>query len=387
MSKSHIESNLIVKNSLIGIDESMVAYFPFKNSVNDVIKGLEPMVNENTTLTEDGIAVEEATINQMASPEFTPSSLGNNWGSWQSSVLTYERVKIFNKETTAVNLTKRTSESANAIHQSRNELTVGDDYTLSCYARINPSSSVLIGSLDLYINNYTTKTITKDWSRLSITQAASAASNTIHITQRFTSYDVQIAMVQFEKKSFTTSFVNGDRGNSSLIYPVIPIESFTVSGWVTPKEPTPFAYYHKNTFVNLDHVDGYSTNDTISMFFRGNIQGSPCLAFWTSMPATWHNTSISVPTGVKSMVTYRYDYGAKIMDIFLDGELVYSKAGIDKKLNPIINFQGHGSTDELPNATLKDFLIYNRAISDKEILQLYLSQDSFYCSNEEVSLL
>lgn len=63
MSKSHIQSNLILDDSLVGVDDSMVAYFPFKYTANDSISETSPAVNNNNTLTGEGIAVEEATTN------------------------------------------------------------------------------------------------------------------------------------------------------------------------------------------------------------------------------------------------------------------------------------------------------------------------------------
>lgn len=198
---------------------------------------VKPSANTSTTLTSEGIAVEEGTTNLVNSPEFTSTSLGGNWGSWDGNVLTFDKAFLLEKETNVINLTKQTDGSANAIHQNIGGLTLDNDYTLSFYIRIHPKSNIESGYIKAYIHSsYSNHPITKEWTRITHTNTSIRDNHTIHIRQYSTLYDVQITMVQFEQKPFATSFVNGSRSaiGDLILSTNLGLNDFTIVGEFIP---------------------------------------------------------------------------------------------------------------------------------------------------------
>jgi len=231
-----------------------ISYFQILNYIN-------PSINTNTTLTSDGIAVEQSTTNLITDPSFRLNSFGSNlWGSWDKSTITFEKVFIENDKVDALNLTKRTSGIVNAIHQEIQNLILDVAYTLSFYVRIHPKSIVSSGHIKAYINDYATYPITKKWKRIVLTQNSKANKHTIYITQKSVDYDIQIANVQFEQKSFATSFIDGSRGDARLKLPLNSNVLNPVEGSLMLKY-TPQEYLFSDTgFLDIFDCVNASTN-------------------------------------------------------------------------------------------------------------------------------
>jgi hypothetical protein len=320
-----------------------------------------PSQNSNNTLTYDGIAVEEATVNQISSPEFNTNSLGGNWGSWESSALTFDEVYVYDQKTTAVSITKRASGSTNAIHQARDGLSVGSNYTLSFYARIHPSFSETSGKIKAYINNYVDYPITKEWSRVVLTQAATATSNTIHITQYSSSYDVQVALVQFEAKPFATSFVNGSRGHGLFSYPsynwnsdftiMLDCKVSSIIGWRMP-------------------TGAWST---WYLAWLGDSADRIVVSWVDGTQKSLYSPTLQLDCREWNTIGFSYDSTNHIVRIYANGETVASGDANFSTAYPSYTAIGSlqdGSNSYKLNGIVKNYSVYNRVLSADEVKKL-----------------
>jgi hypothetical protein len=62
MSISHINSRLDIDGTIVGINDSTRAFFPFVYHKNDVIYDIKPISDLNTTLTTNGIVISDSTL-------------------------------------------------------------------------------------------------------------------------------------------------------------------------------------------------------------------------------------------------------------------------------------------------------------------------------------
>ena len=121
------------------------------------------------TYTDSDGYIQDMPYNKLLQSENFDSS---SWGKTGVTV-TANSVISPNGQTTADTLVF--GASGNEIVQSVGGLIVGDDYTLSIYLRVDSgTTSVTIGNIS-YVN--TSITITSEWQRFEITQAAAAPNS------------------------------------------------------------------------------------------------------------------------------------------------------------------------------------------------------------------
>lgn len=361
---------------------------------------------------EDGIVAhykfddfQEPTVNLVVSPEFSNGSLGLKWGSWENSVLTFERLSLLGKETNVTNMTKRTAGTTNAIHQAIPNLTIDSPYTLSFYARINPNSLSDSGKIKAYINGYVDYSITKEWTRISLTQIAKATSQTIHITQFSPEYDVQIAYVSLENKEYSTDFVNGTRTAKIKDYSGHGYDSgldpLTSPKWVNNGNKNTGAYkfsknnevitaydvltnvfnnqsYSWGAWINIDN--SFSSNGRILMSQSNALELSinsyrkiyisyKDLNKWNSLTAS---PILSKDNWYHIFVTFEDNTMKLYINGKLEGELIS-----DDFINPSDNiYIGNWSSNQVFKGMIDDVRIYNRALDKLEVERIYYTTKS-----------
>lgn len=379
-SKSHIGSNLLLRNSLTGVDESMVAYFPFRYSPNDSLYGIEPSVNSNTTLTENGIAVEEATTNLcsgLGGNEYNLSKFYSTDGS------RCEIVTIGNKR-----WVKYKDSSSASLRIASIQIESNTTYTWSflAYADVNDDISLVQWDGGSYGTKVYSLTATVKKITHTFTSRASSTNEILHITGLLANTNFYFADFQLEKKAFATSFVSGSRPSEGKInIPFSLSPPYTISLFHKPSKPLSQVADQASSPM-IFQMGGYYTNASISfwnyvkelrVYIKGDSSGG-----WTSTSThysynndTWDDTLHWYSLVAIDNTTF---------NTYMDGIKMGSQVSTDSVTK--ISFIDIGNARN-PNATYKHLSIYNRALSDEEIYQLYLNSGSFYDPNEDVIML
>ncbi len=358
---------------------------------------------------------QEPTTNLVVRPEFLSTSMGYPWGSWSPAVLTFGTANVLGYDTNYTNITKEADGSVNAIHQAIGSLTIGSSYTLSFYARINPNSASTTGKIRAYINDgYIDYPITKEWSRISLTRAATAVSHTIHITQYNVAYDVQIAHVQFEKKSYSTPFVNGVRTGVVKDYSVNNVEAslteIKTPKWVKISDDNAIyqfdgasksivsddlAYMNgSQTFnawikiINYSWLSGIISNHdytTTSNLGLNIVDNKVSVSIGYTNGSREYNVKRSVgiiSLGTWTMVTMIYDSTLNKISFYINGEFdsIHNVTTTIKytNYNIVIGQWSLPANNYYFNGFIDDVRIYSRTLSANEIEMIYkISKDNY----------
>jgi hypothetical protein len=406
MTQAHKGSRLLIKDQSIPVDFSTI-HFSYSQDAVGIQYGdlLFPSGNSVYTIRENEgkfggtVAVEGATTNQLTNPENLSAT------EWGKSAIT---VNYANSESALI----PTAVNASHYLMQDSSLISGSSYTHSVTARagqysvlqIAPSTgfgnSSTYSNFDL-INGTVSGTaggqiayVGGGYYRCEVTSTASLTISGRMVfgpvpnmsSLRLASFSgngsdcIYIKNVQLEKKPFSTSYVNGSRGNGYLQYPNVQINTnFTLSAWVYYEEPTPFTFYHKNCLLYLDDPVDYLSGNSFRFFPRGNevSPSNPRIAFWASNPATWYygNTTLQQ----KTWYHVAYIYNGTSMKIYINGNLDATVA-VSKTMNKESKILvGGKDTDEWANGMINDLAIFpDRTLTDEEIYAIYISDSPLY---------
>ena len=385
MSRAHINSQLEIKNTIVGAGDTLAAFFPFSNHANDIVYGVQPTINRNTTLTQDGVIVEPSTTN-LAKGVF----LGFNGDRW-------EKVSDYPDGLPFIPNQVYRRRSTNTYWGSFNSFIptsptpYNRTFTISFWYYLEPgydgtTNSGFYGAPTQGGSEYTTIT-TSLYSTFSSSVKGQwrYGQQTLKITTDAYSYvyvwgwgggtiDVgkhcYIANFQIEEEPFATSFVNGPRDNSNLYYTFPNISNWnSYSLYFEYKHPDCSIYTHNMVFASS--YDGTTGGDWFGLSANSNninMGGNQVV----STPDIWHN------------VIFTYD--GTNSQIYIDGIWLGTKVGKWIFYTDILSFSsmfGWGTPAYLTPHTIKNVTIYNHMLSAEDIISICNSPVNFN-SEEEV---
>jgi hypothetical protein len=324
----------------------------------------KPIINANTTLTYDGIAVEEATTNLVTNPLFDDSS---NW--------TYSTNGAGNFITTN-NWGKITAQSGNYYAFLRQAVSVsvaiGDSYTLSFKVKNNTLGKFMVRLTCYGSTNEESSTVYTLDGRgneivCSTTKIATVTNPQILVDICIGNYYSQLnnssvpyiyfTEAQLEKKAFATSFVNGSRS-----YGV-----FKMSNTLGTEGTINFKF-----IKDVIPSSGYQMPIRVANnVFEFNIRTDTYLWATTNLP--------SLVIGHEYTATIRWSLLGNYVKTYCDGVQTYSTSCFSyvsqfgSAYPDLWIGCGNDAGQYCFNGIIRDLSIYNRALSEDEIKQLATS--------------
>lgn len=385
MSKAHQNSNINIAGTIIGIDNSVQAFFPFKDHANDVIYGIQPIVNSNTTLTEDGIAVAQSTTNYSSQP-YLANTVDTIVGSSSLKKTTFFINGVWKS---GLSFTQGLTTDIVSIDFpiSQSSFTGGSSITFSFLAKTNLVYPLLKsqitcnvdGVANWYNGAWTTTPGTETsllfstmneanvWKRFSYTlylPAGVITNFTLGGFYRTTgNFQLSITEIQVEQKAFPTAFVDSSREDGALYY--------AFDEMVSSNHSISLEYKHPD-------LSGYPTNMVFMSSYDGSVAGA-----WFGITGGTNNivmSSISTASQPKTWHKATITWDGTTSRFYLDGNLIGSEAIkwlFHTKYLSFSSMFGWASPVYLGSHIIKNLAIYNRAISDAETKQLHSSQLSY----------
>lgn len=362
----------------------MLSHFGLKGA-----RSYTPSTNSNTTLTYDGIAVEEATTNLIPNPEFllgssTPTSWikeivsGSPTGSWETGGLSGRSIKI-TSPTISDRIIWSTSVSdayasqaytlsgwvdrsdlANG-HIQIQETKTGPSYQVHGASYTGEAQQDKDGCYWFKVStSFTTASTFTGWSwGVRVDTAPNNGSN------RATSF--RACNIQLEKKSFATSFISGSRGIGSL---AVPNCLGTTGGSINLKfKLTNLA----TTAYRMIISNQYNSN---AFFITTTNSSNAVYGYYPNTSGSHTYLPISYSVEPLKWVTIAWVWDSSSIAVYVDGNKVgESTAGnIDcTRISTTIDklyICGGNPSYPTPVGIVKDLSFYNRRLSVDEIGQL-----------------
>lgn len=369
----------------------------------EVFLGNDVSTVNDCTLTKDGVVIEEATTNFYLN--VPPGLVGLGSGSNEDSTLT-ELSPIPNSKTWKMTKlgTANLWNGWEATYGGIFNAAIGESWTISGWYKTIKSAGVA----NLGIGNF----YTSDWSRPYNTTVTSSDTRiiadgkwhffwcTILINEVMTNAIVvdgpswgystaagvlYINGLQWEKKAFPTSFVNGSRGVGRLDIPFSLKPPYTIRLKHESRKPlaliadqgsSPMIFQMGDYYGNAS-VSFWNYNKSLTVYMKGNTSGG-----WTSSgwyygytDATWNNTEHEYVLVAINNTTFK---------IYMDGAYLGEQVNTEAVTN--ITYISMGNAYQ-PNATYRDFSMYNRALSDEEINKLYRSTFSIKPNGDMLAMI
>ena len=325
----------------------------------ELTKSSAPTTNTNTTMTYDGIAVEEATTNYVTNGDFSDDlsgwSLSGGKGNSVNKVVYFQGKICLFQDVGYYNVSDYYLQ--NFTLPANTECTVSFMlYLVDGGFRFDPNGTWNTGILYNSSNTEMNK-----WVKITKTFTTTATtSETFHLYGDSTNRGVYyITDMQVEAKSFATSFVNGSRAYSHLAIPTSDYwdNSFSMFAWTKVPSTTGwrmlggawakwyFSWYSGSTTTLL-----FSWVDSTQKSSSATITGTDC--------RDWN------------YIGFTYDKPSQILKIYINGVLASTKTSVNlSAVAPTTTAIGNisnGSTSYVLNGKVKDYTIYNRALSDYE---------------------
>lgn len=186
------------------------------------VKNLRMCINNsntsNTIITENGVAVQEATTNLLPNPITLPIS---DWQARENVTVTYNQVDPFGKPY-AIKIHPNSSVDNYFGSRTTGSLVQGTTYTSSIWLRATKPCTI---SLNIGNTETTNLSLTTYWQKFITTRTiTNGNSNYYHIggwnTWSDQSFDVFLAYPQLEQRTYASSFVSGSSLNGSLTIPI-----------------------------------------------------------------------------------------------------------------------------------------------------------------------
>lgn len=259
---------------------------------------------------------------------------------------------------------------------------IGDVYTFSCWMRVNktmtnPITFYLVSNVGsqhrIASNSKTINFVEGQWQYVTFT----SSSVTEDVPSGYGGFGlsmgsgwndciVEIAYPQFEKKSFSTSFVNGIRDKGILQYPlIIDPNNFTLNFWAKCTGNDPF------------HIDILVTTDENNrVFFRPTntttINGGRVVNGTTSFIG-----ELNLINDITQWNMYTLVSEGSTMRIYQNGVKLGENQSI-LQLNSPSNYLAFNRDNKPRNALFDEVRIDRVPRTDTEIMEWYISQAPFY---------
>jgi len=249
-----------------------VIHFPFDNTTTS-IQGIKPSINTNTTLTSDGIAVEQSTTNLITNQDLT---------TWHKKNITVEltnetymnmpvyKVEYPGSSNNRIYLNNIGTFDGNITHSIYYKRGFSDDEGGDCTLYIRESNfGTSYGGVRLNNDD-------KKWHKASITRNLKTPTDLMFLLYKSSSYITENVVIYFcmpqsEQKTFATSFIDGSRGDARLKLPLNSNVLNPVEGSLILKY-TPQEYLFSDTgFLDIFDCVNASTNRFLILRRKGII--------------------------------------------------------------------------------------------------------------------
>lgn len=353
----------------------------------------------------------------------------NGWtfGSWSGSgnaYATQASTTIYSSGTTSysaipLRLTRTSAGSMDFFSSSWNTLTNGVVYTLSFWARSNTT-----GNLDVKHQNLgTIKTYSIDsstgWYKYSATFTHAGGTQYPYFTHSASNGTwIEIANVQLEAKSYPTDFTTSNRtsiANTSSnggglldlsgnnVNADLTSVSFDTTGYIFTgassnkiqfTTPTSFIYsaagktilmwikYNSTTYVGFCGLGNASAGQSFNL--RSNSATTQYLGFMGYSADYDPGVGPQINNNVWHLIGATFDaYGAGNLKLYVDGVNIASTTNTLNTAPEASNIgyigrSSHTGAEGYLTGQVGQFMMYNRALSAAEILQIFTSQRKTY---------
>ncbi|MCX7758993.1 MAG: LamG domain-containing protein [bacterium] len=402
MSKSHIKSSLLLQNQPTGYDKNTIFCLAPLNEDCITNEGYIP-TNKIATFRQyegknvNGVAIEESTTNLL------PSIQGLTFNNYSSrcKLTFYDNIAEIRTLTESIDI---------AFSLSSNYISITPNvyYTLSFYVKsadfTNIDSRSQTGfptyrtaiawfdsSNNWISNSYLSDTVIKpNWKRFVISDIAPTNASKARIAvgidspqPNYKNAKIYIKDISFEQKPFATSYVQTSRSSGILKYDLpssFNSSQGTISFWYYREYPNSYIT-DQITSPKLIQIGEYYTNSSITIwnltnslnFYAKGSSGSgwsvmyesgilPTLNNWTHIALTWNNTTwkFYINGNLITTNTATQTLGS------INGNCIY------------IGGDGNGTNfrGKVANGILSDIRIDKIALSDDEVLQIYLAKSN-----------
>lgn len=351
---------------------------------------INPSSSVNTTLTYDGIAVEEATTNYEPDP-INFSGYDFAWAT--ESVVEFQGRKCLKIEVDCPpNQANWTGSYYGISGVALGGGLLDDWFTRSCWMYVEENGTFAGGmpmihtghnGLKNYTHGYYDTTNCGTWQHIQgNAQIADTTLNTniyfylfsksanspVHV--KFTCY---IYHPQLEKKRFATSFVEDSKsakGIASYDRKLVDPSNFTINTWVKHSTlPQNIILPSSGRVPIFEISSGIVATNRLVFGFRNT---DNILDLWISNTDSANNTGIvtTYKAVAHTWTMYTLSFTGGTYKIYVNGELIMTHNAIQFTTLDTATLDIGGDHHGTLNGVISDFSIYNRALSDEEVRKL-----------------
>jgi hypothetical protein len=345
---------------------------------------VKPLLNTNTTITKDGIAIEEATTNLITTPDFSGGVSFLYPESFEIMDVVNDYLAYKNK---AYHLKYISTGTINILNGIVLDYTkpISNNGSFSVYAKGIGNS---IGkSLRLYTGNswYVLEgTLEGTYKRFHINNAVWGVNDSpyfrLQINDASFGDEFWVHSPQVEEKPFATSFADRSRSAGRIDIPFTLKPPYTINLFHKSCKPLSLVV-DQGSSPMIFQLNGYYSNASISfwnyvknltIYIKGNTATgwTSTGGFYSFTGANWDN--------VEHMYTL-VAVDNRTFKIYVDG--IYKGQEVSTEDVTNITYMSMGNSS-MPDATYHDLSLYNRGLSDIEISNLFsgkISIDSSGC--------
>lgn len=398
MSQAHEGSFLHTSTNVLDYDTSLISFFPLKLSGEDILGGSTALPSLVYTISPEGhTAVEEASSNLI--------------GTIQPHGCQLFDTKDTLKGEPVYRLSVTSPSTANnfGFNEIANKtLSAGSTHlTLSFWTKLHVLPGTMAGYVRVYYtdltsqthnwtytpNVFSSSTYLEKWTYVKATVALAAGKTPDYLSHVYVSKDsavegiMDIARIQLEEKSFPTEYAKTSRAAGLLGYsvPIDPLNAWTLFG--ETKRNTAFDWQALFKFGNYNTVNESEfqiwlnhTGEVKTYSFDNQVSRSTLL-FTPNVGEleNWFNWAVSWDSALQQ---YNIYFWTRDRVYYQNYPLTHANP-----ISPILGLGCHPSSGErILNGNMKNILLFNRALSDKEIKCLYKNKESLSVGSKEVVL-
>ena len=331
------------------------------NSVINSSIGLMASTNTSTTITNDYVAVEEATTNKVPSAYNNGTTLFGGYNYDNTGTRVHEFTDDYYEGCRVIKYyTGTTGYKYFSITMS--ELVDGATYTFSYYARASVETNLnneqlWRGTTDRAFTPDQNPTFTREWKKFVGTATVSGGTVLnffpVHGSAIEGGVTVYFAGYQLEQKAFATEYVNGSRPQGLLKYNTKMTTESTIS----------FDYFCKERISNT-----VISNSNFNFWWGLYLTSGGYLYTHEGHDGTSQTSTYLMP--LNQWVNLTIKWTTTLQSYYADGVLLGTVATVGSANAANIPVLSLGFGWNVGNARFKNLSIYNRALSDSEIKKL-----------------
>lgn len=342
-------------------------------SVEDLLSGegnvTNPSSNTSTTITNDYVAVEEATTNMYADGDFSTKTLHPV----RNGLWSFPEYLFSPNNTQTIRLDP---DGTTSYHGRDITVVSGGVYTVSCYVFMSPdcnSTNMTIRGEQAFSGAASYNLSDKgSWQRLQVTATMSSTNARMLLYElgSFTKGYILATEVQFEQKPFATEYVNGSRAVGKLTIPN-PVKSgdFTVNfeAKITTAIGTTALYQ------TIFSMGNYNTNGSFTIMDSNGttMQGIQRLIRKTDAAGwAWSSGDFTNAGNVNDFNMYTVVKDAVNYILYSNGVFIGQIAHGTVTMQDFVHIGSRELNRVGENSVFKNLSFYNRALSADEVKKL-----------------